>query len=228
MSQNYSNQNSGCNRIQIVQTSAKVFFARLFYANTGEPFDLTGVTEIVAIFPGLNGSVIKKTLSDSGGVIVVGSPGAGKVQISLSTTDTQQMQPNTQIAQNLQFIVTIGGVAQIDVLSFAQSPVSGTAYTIILNGASFSYIASSGDTAEDVFDALASLILEADNLITPFVSGIADSAELSLTSSVPGLGFTDAVSSGITLTNGTANGGVRSVVLIQQALNIYPQDYSGD
>src|SRR4051812_13912820 len=114
-----------CASVLIVQSAAKSFFARLFYSNTGEPFDLTGVTEIVALFPGANGTPVKKTYSGSGGITVVGAPGAGKIQIALSTTDTQAMQANPQIAQNLQITATISGVAQVDVLSFGSPPIAG-------------------------------------------------------------------------------------------------------
>src|ERR1700722_1733371 len=151
---NICGENNGCSSVQIVQSAVKTFFTRLFYAKTGEPFDLTGVTEIIALFPGANNTPVKKTFSNSGGVTVVGANGAGKIQIVLTTTDTQAMQPNPQIKQNLQVIATISGVAQIDTLSMGSPPVSGTTYTVTLNGFPFAYKAQTGDTAQTVFTAL--------------------------------------------------------------------------
>lgn len=223
-----SSENGNCGTIQIVQTAAKTFFARLFYAGSGEPFDLTGATEIVAVFPGANGTPVKKTLSNSGGITVVGAPGAGKIQIVLATTDTQAMQPNPQIAQNLQIIATIAGVAQIDTLSFDSPPVPGTTYKVTLDGEQFCYLAKTNDTTFTVFTALQLMIAASGLLISGVVSGSLDAAILTLTSTVAGLGFTDVVSAGITLTPTTANGGTRSIFLLQQVLNIQPQDYSGD
>lgn len=222
------NQTSGnCFTVQIVQTTAKTFFARLFYAKTGEPFNLTGVTEIVALFPGSNGTPIKKTFSNSGGVTVVGANGAGKIQVALTTIDTANMQANPQIAQNLQIIATIAGVAQVDTLSFGSPPIAGTTYTVTLNADPFSYRAKTNDTAQIVFTALEALIDQSSLPISAGVSGSDDTAHLVLTSLIAGLGFTDSVSSGITLTPTTLNGGVRTVFLLQQVLNIQPQNYSG-
>lgn len=217
----------GCPSVQIVQSAAKTFLTRLFYAKTGEPFNLTGATEIIALFPGLNNTPVKKTLSNSGGITVVGSPGAGKIQIALSTTDTQAMQSNPQINQNLQITATIAGVAQQDTLSFGSPPQAGVTYSVTLNGVTFSYLVKAGDTAQVVFGVLASLINRSGVGITAEVSGSDDSATMSLTADVAGLGFTNVVSAGITLTNTTANGGVRSIFLLQQMLSIQPQDYSG-
>lgn len=226
MNQSCSSNNIGCSWVQIVQSADVSFFARLFYTKTGEPFNLTGVTEIVASFPGSNGVPVKKTYT-SGAITVVGSPGAGKIQIALSTIDTELMQANPQIKQNLQIIVTIAGVAQEDSLSFDSPPEAGTAYVVTLNGTPFSYVAKSLDTAEDVFEALSVLIEAGNILITPEVTGSDDSALMSLTSSVPGLAFSDQVSSGMSITNITPNGGTRTVFLLQQVLNIQPQDYLG-
>lgn len=214
-------------QVQIVQSAAKTFFARLFYAKTGEPFDLTSVTEIVALFPGVSGSPVKKTFSNSGGITIVGADGAGKIQIALSTIDTQNMQTNPQIGQNLQIIVTISGVAQINTLSFGSPPVSGTIYSVTLNGSQFSYTAKDADTAQIVLTALAAQITAAALGITPVVSGSDNTAQMSLTAQVAGLGFAIAVSAGITNTASTANAGTRTVFLLQQVLSILPQDYAG-
>jgi hypothetical protein len=218
----------GCSTVQIVQSAVKTFFTRLFYANTGEPFDLTGVTEIVGIFPGPNNSQVVKTYTDSGGITVVGAPGAGKIQFDLTTIDTQKMQALPQVNQNLQVIATISGVAQTDVLSLESPPVTNNIYSTTLNGILFSYMARLGDTAEDVFDALATQIVSADLPMTAVVSGSYDEAVLTLTSTIAALGFSDVVSSNVTLTPTVANGGTRTIFLLQQVLNIQPQSYTGE
>lgn len=213
--------------IQIVQTVSRNLFARLFYSRTLEPFDLTGATEIVALFPGADDTPIEKTLSGSGGITVIGSPGAGKIQIALSSTDTGNMQANPQIGQNLQITATIAGVAQIDTLSFGSPPVVNTTYSVALNGSVFSYKAKTGDTAFTVFTALSTQVAQSGLTISAVVSGSLDSATLALTSTIAGLGFTDMVSAGITLTHSTPNGGTRTIFLLQQVLSIQPQDYDG-
>ncbi len=221
-------ENNFCSSVQIIQTSDKTFFTRLFYAKTGEPFDLTGATEILALFPGANNTPVKKSYSDDGGITIMGSPGAGKIQIALTSTDTAAMQPNPQVGQNLQIIATIDGVSQVDNISFGSPPVSETTYTVTLNGVPFSYKALLGDNAQDVFDVISLAINAAGLLLSSAVSGTLDSAVLSVTSSTPGLGFTDSVSSGMTLVNAVANSGVRTIFLLQQVLMIQPQDYEGD
>lgn len=228
MDQLNSNNSGSCCAVQIVQSAVKTFFTRLFFTRTGEPFDLTGVTEIVGIFPGPNNTQVRKTYSDSGGITVVGAPGAGKIQFALTTVDTQNMQALPQVNQNLQVIVTIAGVAQVDILSFGEPPIAGTVYSVTLNNVAFSYQAVSIDTAQSIFEAISTQIVASGLLISSVVSGEDDEAILTLTSTVAALGFSDVVSSGITLTPSVANGGERTIFLLQQVLNILPQDYSGD
>lgn len=218
----------GCSTVQIIQSALKIFFTRLFFTKTLEPFDLTGVTEIVGLFPGTNNTLVKKTYTNSGGITVVGAPGAGKIQFDLSSVDTQNMQASPQVNQNLQVIVTISGVAQVDVLSFEDPPVGGTAYSVTLNGIEFSYQAQEGDTALTVFEALEAQISGVDLPLGAVVSGSGNSAILTFTSTIPGLGFSDVGSEGVTVTPTIANGGTRTIFLLQQVLNIQPQDYSGD
>jgi hypothetical protein len=221
---------SGCSTVLIIQSAAKSFFARLFYRLTGEPYDLTGVTEIIALLPGSDGSPVAKTLTNSGGVTVVGSAGAGKIQIALTTLDTGNLQPSPQIPQNLQVIVTLNGVAQEDTLSMGSPPIVGTLYAVTLNGQMFGYKAQAGDTAQTVFTALAAQIVIATAAglpISAVESGSGSEGTLVLTSTVPALAFTDVVSAGITLSNTITNSGERDIVLLQQALNIQPQDYVG-
>jgi len=53
----------------------------------GEPYDLTGYTEITAKFPTTSGTALTKTYSASGGITVT-SAEAGRLAIALTDTDT--------------------------------------------------------------------------------------------------------------------------------------------
>lgn len=206
----------------------KSFYVDLFYEDTGEPFDLTGVTEIVALFPGANGTPIEERFTN-GEISVIGASGAGKIQINCAADDTAQMlisQANGQYTY-LQVIVTIGGVAQVDTLSLAAPPVANTSYQVSLNSIAFSYTAVPGDTAQTVFNNLALQVSESSLTITPAVVGSGNSATLTLTSQIPALGFYDVVSSNITKTPTTANAGTRSIFLLRNVLDIQPQSYAG-
>lgn len=201
--------------------------------NGDEPFDLTNCTEIVATFPNLVSE--KKTL---GAVSVVGAPGAGKIQVAYSALDSLNMQSNPVPTQNqdLQVMVTLNGVAQIDTLTLSGGPVTGTTYSMTLNGQLFSHTAIAGDTSQTVFTALlaamnsfastqASLLPAVPWNISGAVSGTGNTASLVLTSTFPGLAFTDVVVN-LTKTPSTANAGTIAVFLFKFALDIQPQSYA--
>lgn len=213
--------------VQIVQSEEKYFLVYLFYADTGEPFDLTSATEIVALFPGTSGTPVEKRKT-TGDITVIGSAGGGKIEIACSTVDTAAMLASPQFRQDLQIVVTISGVAQVDTYSMGQAPVVGTVYSATLDGQVFSYTAVTGDQAQNVFTSLQTQIAAASGLpISAAVNGTGNSATLVLTSTIAGLGFSDVASSGITLTATTANAGTRSIFLLKGVLNIVPQRYSG-
>jgi len=149
------------------------------------------------------------------------------IQIVLSTVDTGLMQANPQIGQNLQIIATLSGQAQVDTLSMGSPPVAGTTYTVTLNGLPLSYVAKAGDTAQTVLTAIRVQVVAAALPISSVVNGSGSGATLILTSTIPALAFTDTVSAGITLVATNANGGTRDIFLLQQVLNIQPQDYGG-
>jgi hypothetical protein len=213
--------------VQIYQTADKTFFTRLFYAKTGEPFDLTSMTEIVALFPGSNGTPVKKTFSNSGGITVVGASGAGKIQIALTSGDTASMQPNPQIAQPLEVIVTTSAaVAQVNTLSFGSPPVVGTGYSVTIDNVVANYQAGVGDTAQSVFTALQAQFEQSEELeVTIAISGTGNAATMVITSAIAGLQFDINVSAGITNTDTTPSGGTRTVFQMPQALNIQPSLY---
>lgn len=217
--------------VQIIQSEDKTFFVRLFLAGTGEPFDLTNAEEIVVSFPSSN-SPVQKTLSGGGGVSIVGAPGAGKIQVVLTAGDTNALKTNTQLSQPLQVVVTTGDSlgAQENTLSFGSPPVSGTLYSIILNGVPSSYQASSTDTAQSVFEALMTPLLEDPDLeevVSLAIAGSGNGATLVITSLIDGEQFDLVVSNGITNTQTDPNEGTRTVFLLPEALNILPQLFEG-
>lgn len=194
----------------------------------GAPFDLTAMTAISASFPGASGTPVVETAA-SGAVSVVGVPGAGRIQISCPGKDTLLMQANPVLEQfqDLQVIVTLSGVAQIDTLSIPGSIAAGSIFSVILEGQVFSYTANAGDTDLVVLTAIAALIAKSSPAlaIAAVVSGSAGSALLTLTSTIPALGFSDTVSSNITVVHTRANGGTRAQFVLRNVLNIIPQPY---
>lgn len=200
--------------------------------NDQEPFNLTGITEIVATFP--NQVSERFSLSQ---VSVVGAAGAGKIQVNYSALDSLNMQANPVVTQNqdLQIIATIGGVAQVDTLSLSGGPMIGTTYSTTLNGQLFTYTSIAGDTSQTVFNALLASIVGYQQTLAAMVppvpwningavSGTGNTATLVLTSAFAGLPFTDVVSN-LTLTPSTANAGTIAVFLFKFALDIQPQSY---
>jgi hypothetical protein len=212
--------------VQIGIGSDKTFQVQLF--QDGAPFDLTAMTAISASFPAPdNGSVVESVANTN--ITVLGSPGAGRIQIVCPGKDTLLMQPNPvlQQYQDLQIVVTLSGVAQVDQLSIPLTVVGGAVYSVTLNGQVFAYTASPGDTDLVVFNKLYSLMeLAAFPFpISVVVSGIAGSALMTLTSTIPALGFTDIPTSNISKALITPNGGSRAQFVMRNVLNIVPQPY---
>jgi len=114
--QSGSCKSNPCGIVTIIKGSDRSFYVDLFYEDTGEPFDLTDVDEIIALFPKADGHVDKKF--SEGDITVIGAPGAGRIEISVDDTDTSDMlvNPNPQQYQALQINVTIGSVDLIFIL----------------------------------------------------------------------------------------------------------------
>ena len=200
------------------------------------PFDLTNVYEIAAIFPGLLGPVVKR--KSAGAVTVVGAPGSGRIQVAYAGADSAQMNPNPSYNayQDLDLVVTLGpsagqpAVAQVDTITLA-AVVTGTVYSIALNGVLFSYTATATDTPATVLSALYTAItvyLAAPTSTNPVlnVSAVynAGTPNLVITSTLAGLGFSDVVSN-LALTNTTANAGTRAIFRLRSGLSVIaPQD----
>ena len=201
--------------------------------NLEEPFNLTGVTEIIASFPNIVSE--KYSLSQ---VSVVGAVGAGKIQVNYSALDSLNMQANPvpQQNQDLQVIATIGGVAQIDTLSLSGGPTTGGTYSATLNGQLFTYTAIAGDTTLSVLtnllnqmnsyaSTLASMLPQVPWNISGVISGSGNAASLALTSTFAGLSFTDTVV-GLTKVATQANAGTVTVFIFKFALDIQPQSFA--
>lgn len=206
--------------------SDKTFMVQLFKDDA--PLDLTSMTGISAAFPAPDGASIVETFA-GGEITVVGAAGAGRIAIAVPGKDSLQMNPNPvpEQFQDLQIIVTDSGVAQVDALSIPSSVVAGHVYSVSIDGQLFAYDANTGDTDLVVFNALLALIAKA---VQPFavsavVSGGVGTALLTLTSTIPALGFVDSPSSNISKALITPNGGTRAQFIIQQSLNIVPQPY---
>jgi hypothetical protein len=88
-----------------------------------------------------------------------------------------------------------------------------------------SYTAVAGDTDVTVFTKLQVLIAALGFQLSAVVAGSPGSATLTLTSTVPALGFSDIVSANITKTATTPNGGTRSQFVLRNVLNIVPQPF---
>jgi hypothetical protein len=83
------------------------FFLDLFYTDTQAPYDLTGAIEIVAAFPGADGTPVEQKLSTAG-VQIIGAPGAGRVLVKVDAVNSALLQQDAAVEQfqDLQVSVT--------------------------------------------------------------------------------------------------------------------------
>lgn len=93
--------------VRIIQGYAKQHFVNLFYDEILQPYNLTGCLQIEIAYPGISGSPVIETLTSSA-VVILGSPGAGYLQVNIPATDSLNMQvnPYEQQFQDLQVVVT--------------------------------------------------------------------------------------------------------------------------
>lgn len=212
------------NFITIGVGSDKTFQMQLLQG--GAPFDLTNVSEISASFPAPNGGKIVETKT-GGRITVLGQAGAGRIQITTPGQDTFQMlaNPFPPQLQDLQVIVTLSGVSQVDRLTIPSSIVVGQTYSVTIEGVAFSYIAIAGDTDLSVLTQLQTLIAQNPPNVSAGISGGVGTAVLTLTATIPALGFTDVVSSNINKSNITPNSGTRAQFVLKSVLDIVDQPY---
>lgn len=96
--------------INIIRESDREFSVRITIKETGDPFDLTGVSQIKAYFPKTDGTALEKNLSPSGAIVVLNAL-AGKIKITLSEADTALL--NVGEAQSFEVEIQIGSITSI-------------------------------------------------------------------------------------------------------------------
>jgi hypothetical protein len=96
--------------LNVIRGSDREFSIRIAIKESGEPFDLTGVTQILAYFPKEDGSALVKNMVSSGDIAVL-SPTTGKIRVYLSETDTASLSVGE--VQSFEIEVQIGGVTSI-------------------------------------------------------------------------------------------------------------------
>lgn len=103
--------------VDIVQSADKAFYVDLFYPDTMQPFDLTGVSAIAGFFPATAGTPIQESIAN-GNAAVQGAPGAGQVKFTVPAADSALMLVNPVAGQyqDFQINVTISGKVSIFIL----------------------------------------------------------------------------------------------------------------
>ena len=88
--------------IEIIQGSTKKFYVYLTKISNSEPLDLSDATQIEALFHKEDGSLL--TLNLSSGISVTSALG-GKIQVSLSTSNTEDLKEDER--QDIEIVVTL-------------------------------------------------------------------------------------------------------------------------
>lgn len=96
-------------RVVIIRGSDRELFLRILVKDTGEPFDLTGATEISASFRNEDGTTLTKLLTTLG--ITVISAEAGKIKVTL--TDANTVLLKVGVDQDFEVVIDIGSVRSI-------------------------------------------------------------------------------------------------------------------
>lgn len=96
-----------CGSVTILVGYAKTFIVDLFYEDTRAPYDLTGATEIIAAFPPATGTTPILVSLTLGEVVVMGSPGAGRIQVKLSAAKSALVAANPYPTQNQNLQVSV-------------------------------------------------------------------------------------------------------------------------
>jgi hypothetical protein len=105
--------------ITLVIGADKTFYLDLYYSDTGEPFDLTNATQIVATFPGASGAPVEEKLTGNENVAVMGAPGAGKISVTVPASDSALLleNPNGNQLQDLQINVTASSKTYVFIMT---------------------------------------------------------------------------------------------------------------
>lgn len=95
--------------LHVIRGSDREFVVRIVVQETGEPFDLTGASEIRALFRKDDDSVLTKAMTD--GSIVILSACTGKMKITLNETDTASLKVGE--TQSFEVEIQIGSITSI-------------------------------------------------------------------------------------------------------------------
>lgn len=95
--------------LHIIRGSDREFCARIVIQDTGEPFDLTGASEIRALFRKEDETVLTKTMTS--GAISILSACTGKMKIILNDTDTSSLLVGEN--QSFEVEIQIGSITSI-------------------------------------------------------------------------------------------------------------------
>lgn len=98
------------NVLHIIKGSDREFTLRVIIEETCEPFDLTGVSEIRALFKKTDDTALVKTMT-SGAITVMGSPSNGKIKVLLGDADTTLLKVGEEQAFEIE--IQIGTITSI-------------------------------------------------------------------------------------------------------------------
>jgi hypothetical protein len=101
--------------ITIIRGSDRTFSVLINYTcggNDPQPFDLSGTTEIKAIFPNADGTTVVETLTS--GRVTITSPFAGKIKIFIPDGDTSLL----NVGENQSFEIELHAGAIINIVQF--------------------------------------------------------------------------------------------------------------
>jgi hypothetical protein len=95
--------------LNIIRGSDRSFIVRVAYSEpdnsseVGEPFPLTGSSEISISFPKSDGAVLTKTLT--GGAVTILNANTGKLKVWLSTADTASLKTGEGLSFELKIVI---------------------------------------------------------------------------------------------------------------------------
>lgn len=101
---------SSAGKVTIIRGSDAEISIRLVNKSTSEPFDLTGASQIKAVFIKKDETVLEKLMSPDGSVVIT-SALAGKLKVLLTEADTTNLKLGDE--QSFEVEVTIGSVTTI-------------------------------------------------------------------------------------------------------------------
>jgi hypothetical protein len=96
--------------INIIRESDREFSVRIEIKSSGDPFDLTGASQIKAYFPKPDGTALEINMNPSNSIVILNAMG-GKIKIALSEAETALL--NVGEAQSFEVEIQIGTITSI-------------------------------------------------------------------------------------------------------------------